>query len=66
MRNINFKVDDAKKEIHIIAKLDGKPELSKSRKTFLVATTNGAVPIGTDDIDFSINIYKPNPDYKPV
>lgn len=36
---------------------------SKSRKTLLVATSNGQARIG--DMDLNLNLYRKNPDYKP-
>ena len=42
------------------------PELSKSGKTYLVATTGGAIRFA-DGVQVSVNIYRKNPDYvKPA
>ena len=58
MKNINFKTKDDKLFIEVdLSKTIG---VSKSGKTVLIASTQGNIPLGKDDISLGLNCYKPN------
>ena len=64
MPNIVTKIE--KNKLIITVDLKETHGLSKSKKTIIIASTNGNVPIdGSDGAIMGINIYRKNPDYKP-
>ena len=58
MKNINYKIE--KDTLFIQVDLSKTIGVSKSGKTILVASSQGNVPLGRDDISLGINCYKPN------
>ncbi len=64
MKNVSFKREGSKLIITVDTSVKGEP--SSSGKTLLVATTEGNTDVpGLDGGKIGINVYVPNPDYKP-
>lgn len=68
--NVKYAIEgDLKKgdaELVMRVKLASKGNLSASGKNETIATTHGNLPVpGTSGFRFSLNVYKPNPDYQP-
>lgn len=68
--NVKYNIEgDMKKGEGVLVmrvKLAAKGNLSASGKNETIATTHGNQPVpGTSGFKFSVNVFKPNPDYKP-
>ena len=68
--NVKYAIEgDLKKgdaELVMRVKLSSKGTMSASGKNETIATTHGNQPVpGFSGCKFSVNVYKPNPDYKP-
>jgi hypothetical protein len=64
MINCQTTVKDNK--LTIVVDLAKKNGLSKSGKSFQIASSGGNQSIGQDGIKFGLNVYKPNPEYAPA
>lgn len=61
--NIKTKVEKNKLTIEI--DLSAKGVLSKSRKSLVIATTEGNQKVDGADVVLGLNCYRKNPDYSP-
>jgi hypothetical protein len=61
MKNVEIKIEKKKMVIEIDLTKDFGP--SESKKTIIVASTEGSQKIGYEDMVLGLNVYRKNPKY---
>lgn len=61
MKNVDLKIEKKKLIIEIDLTKDHGP--SESKKTIIIASTEGSQKIGYEDVVLGLNVYKKNPKY---
>lgn len=61
MKNVDMKIEKKKLIIEIDLTKNFGP--SESKKTLIIASTEGSQKVGHEDVVLGLNVYKKNPDY---